>query len=399
MLKKINLLLLINLILCSFDIFASELLIPPPPKLAAKSYILQDYYSGDIIAAYKPNMRVEPASLTKMMTSYVISKEIRDGRLNPNSKVLISRKARNAQGSRMFVEYNTYVSVKNLIHGVIIQSGNDAAIALAEYIAGTEQSFVEIMNMEAQRLQMNDTHFANATGLPAPNHYSTAHDLATLSKAIITDFPEDYALYSQKWYSYNNIKQFNRNQLLWRPSAHVDGIKTGHTDSAGYCLAASAVDNGTRLVAVMVGTKSEEARSTLTQTLLHYGFRFFKTYTLFDKDKKLAEHNIQYSDGTKLDLGLKENIKITIPKGEYKNLQAKILVPKNIDAPIKAGSSIGKITVTLNDKVVAEKPLVALNNVNKGTMWQRFKDYAMIMFSSKINKKDNSQMKEIAANI
>ncbi|MDX1811242.1 MAG: D-alanyl-D-alanine carboxypeptidase family protein, partial [Gammaproteobacteria bacterium] len=268
---------------------------PKPPKIGATAYILQDFQSGDVIAELKADARVEPASLTKMMSVYVIEHELKNGNISLSDEVLISKKAWKMPGSRMFVEVNTRVKVEELLKGIIIQSGNDATIAMAEFVAGSEDSFVSLMNSYAQKLGMKGTHFVNATGLPNDDHYTTARDLALLVKAMIRDFPENYSWYSEKVYTYNGIKQYNRNKLLWQ-SEYVDGVKTGHTESAGYCLAASAVKNDMRLISVVLGTNSERARATESQKLLTFGFRFFETHRLYEAGQKLTTAKIWKGD-------------------------------------------------------------------------------------------------------
>ncbi|MDQ7072703.1 MAG: D-alanyl-D-alanine carboxypeptidase family protein [Gammaproteobacteria bacterium] len=264
---------------------------PTPPKVAAKSYILQDFASGRVIAEHNSDQRLPPASITKLMTAYVVSHELDAGNIKLDDEVLISEKAWRMVGSRSFIEVNTKVPVEALLRGMIIQSGNDAAVALAEHIAGSEETFAQMMNQYAQQLGMFNTNYRNATGLPDPDHYTTAKDIAILSTAIIRDFPDHYKWYAEKEYTYNNITQHNRNKLLWRDST-VDGLKTGHTEEAGYCLAASAKRSGMRLISVVLGTRSENARTQETQKLFNYGFRFFETHDLYQAGHKVTSSKV-----------------------------------------------------------------------------------------------------------
>ncbi|MDH5592622.1 MAG: D-alanyl-D-alanine carboxypeptidase, partial [Gammaproteobacteria bacterium] len=275
---------------------------PTAPQVAAKSYILQDFASGQILAEKNSEQRLPPASITKLMTAYVVSNELQAGNISLSDDVLISEKAWRMVGSRSFIEVNTKVPVEVLLRGMIIQSGNDAAVALAEHVAGDEEIFAQMMNQYAQKLGMSNTNYRNSTGLPDPDHYTTAKDIAILSTAIIRDFPEHYKWYAEKAFSYNNITQHNRNKLLWRDSS-VDGLKTGHTEAAGYCLAASALRNDMRLISVVLGTESENARAQETQKLFNYGFRFFETHDLYKAQDKIVDIKIWKGTGDKVDLG------------------------------------------------------------------------------------------------
>jgi D-alanyl-D-alanine carboxypeptidase (penicillin-binding protein 5/6) len=353
--------------------------IPSAPSISAKAYILQDYDSGRVIADSSADERVEPASLTKMMTAYVVSNELRNSHLKLTDMVRISEKAWRAEGSRMFVEVNTSVSVEDLLRGVIIQSGNDACIALAEHIAGSEEAFAEMMNDQARRLGMSHTHFVNSTGLPDPEHYTTARDLATLSIALIRDFPDHYNWYSERDFTYNDITQHNRNTLLWWDKT-VDGIKTGHTSSAGYCLAASALKEGMRLVSVVLGTDSEKARARESQSLLTYGFRFFETHRLYQAGQSLADHRLWMGAQDTLPVGLERDLFVTIPRGQYDSLQASLTIDNHVEAPVTRGTRYGTVNVSLNGQPVAEAPLVALADVEEGGIWRRFVDWVTLLF-------------------
>lgn len=370
--------------------------IPRPPKSDTSSYIIIDYNSGAILGDHEPHKIIEPASLTKIMTMYVIDKEIAAGRLNFDDMVKVSKKAWRMSGSRMFIEVNSEVSVHDLIKGVIVQSGNDASVALAEHIAGTEEAFVELMNKSANDLGMKNTHFVNATGMPHKDHYTTAFDLALLSRAIIKEFPESYELYSMKEFTYNNIRQTNRNKLLWSRNFETDGIKTGYTDSAGYCLAASAEKDGMRLIAIVMGADSSKDRSKEAASLLRYGFRFYDTVKLYGKDESIGTKKVWLGESGKLDIGLKKDLYITIPKGAYKFLSAKVDTKKYLKAPLEKYQNVGEITVNLRNEVIAQKPLVTLNQVPKGSLWQRFKDRIKLSVDSFLGQEHEVELKKIS---
>lgn len=372
------------LLLAAVFIFSSarageaEITTPPPPSIAAKAYILQDFHTGKILAESNADARLPPASLTKIMTVYVVFKEISNGHLHLDDLVTISQKARNAEGSRMFVEINEQVKVEDLLKGVIIQSGNDASIALAEHIAGDEGTFAEMMNQQAARLGMVNTHFMNADGLPIENHYTSAHDLALLTRAMIKEFPDYYPWFSQKEFTYNKIKQHNRNQLLWRDES-VDGVKTGFTDEAGYCLVASALRENMRLISVVMGAASANARANENQSLLNYGFRFFEAHRLYQGKTALSEAKIWKGEAQALPLGLDEDLYVTIPRRRYNDLKAEINVNKKIIAPVKAGEKLGTVRVTLKDEEIAVRDLVALQAVEQGGILRRLYDSVIMM--------------------
>jgi D-alanyl-D-alanine carboxypeptidase (penicillin-binding protein 5/6) len=354
--------------------------IPAPPKVAAKNYILVDANSGSVLAEKEADVQVEPASITKLMTSYVIYKELEAGRLSMDDMVTISEKAWRMGGSRMYVEVDTQVSVHDLMKGLIIQSGNDATVALAEHVAGTERAFVDLMNQYASKLGMSGTHYMNSTGWPEEGHLTTARDEAVLAMAVIREFPEHYAWYKEKVFTYNNIKQYNRNKLLWNDDS-VDGIKTGHTESAGYCLVASALRSDMRLVAVVLGTDSEKARASVSQSLLNYGFRFFETHKLYTAGEILNRSRVWKGESDKLSLGLLEDLYITIPRGSYQDLEAVMDVDANIQAPLEKGSQHGVVRISLADKEVLQAPLVALESVAEGGIFQVAKDYILQLFN------------------
>lgn len=353
--------------------------VPQAPAIHARAYLIEDFYSDQAIAEKNADQRVEPASITKLMSAYVIFQEIRNGTLSLGDKVRISEKAWRTPGSRMFVEVGTQVPVADLIKGMIIQSGNDATVALAEKVAGTEASFASLMNLHAKRLGMTGSHFVNSTGLPDPQHYTTARDIARVARALITEFPEYYQWYSQRQFSYNGITQYNRNKLLWRDES-VDGIKTGHTDSAGYCLVTSAQRNGMRLITVVLGTRSEEARADASQALLNYGFRFFETHKLYDANSRLASAKVWKGAVDSVDVGLSDALYVTIPRGQYRNLDATMQIRDQILAPVDEQAVLGQVLIRLGDNLVAEKDLVALRSVEEGSFWQRIVDEALLYF-------------------
>jgi D-alanyl-D-alanine carboxypeptidase (penicillin-binding protein 5/6) len=309
----------------------------------------------------------------------VVFKEISNGSLSLSDKVRISEKAWRTPGSRMFVEVNTQVAVADLIKGMIIQSGNDATVALAEQVAGSEDSFAALMNQHAQRLGMTHSHFVNSTGLPDKELYTTARDIARIARALIKEFPEYYRWYSEKKFTYNDITQYNRNKLLWRDES-VDGLKTGHTDTAGYCLVTSAEREGMRLISVVLGTKSEEARADASQALLNYGFRFFETHKLYDAGTKLTSSRVWKGASESVDLGLADTLYVTIPRGEYKNLDASMQLHEQIVAPVADGQPLGEVVVRLGEQTVADKNLIALQSVAEGSFWQRIVDEALLYF-------------------
>ncbi|HGG58827.1 MAG TPA: D-alanyl-D-alanine carboxypeptidase [Gammaproteobacteria bacterium] len=364
--------------LASFSAHA-ERPVPAAPQLSAKSYLLGDFDSGKLLVEKDIHQRMEPASLTKMMSSYVISQALRDHQISLDDKVRISRKARAMEGSRMFVEAGSLVSVSDLLKGMIVQSGNDATVALAEHVGGTEDVFVSMMNAQAEALGMRETHFTNSTGLPDPEHYTTAADLFILTRALIRDFPEEYSLYSVKHFEYNKIKQSNRNRLLWTDK-RVDGVKTGHTQSAGFCLVASGKERGMRLISVVLGTDSDDQRSAQSRALLNYGFRFFETRKLYVRGQEIANARVWKGDNDKLSMGVAEDVYLTFPRGRFDQIKATLDRPKNLIAPIGKGQAIGTVTVHLGDKTLREMPLIALNGVREGGVFRRLVDSVKLLW-------------------
>jgi len=358
---------------------AEPLPVPKPPSIGANAFILEDFDSGRIIADKDPNKPVEPASITKLMSAYAVFKELHSGNITLGDMVTISEKAWRTPGSRMFVEVGKQVSVEDLIQGMIVQSGNDATVALAEFIAGSEDSFAALMNRHAEALGLKDTHFVNSTGLPDPQHYMTARDIALLAAAIIREFPEYYKWYSQKKFTFNDITQYNRNKLLWRDDS-VDGMKTGHTDSAGYCLVTSAKKDNMRLISVVLGTDSEKARADASQALLNYGFRFYETHKLYDAGQQLATARVWEGATDTVSLGLNSPLYATVPRGQYKALAASMTINNRIMAPVNKDETLGSVQVQLGDSVIAGKNLVALQGVGEGSFWQRIVDKALLYF-------------------
>ena len=370
------------LMLCLAPLAADASMVPKPPNIEATSYLLMDANSGQIIVEHNADERLPPASLTKLMTAYIAESELESGHITLKDKVPISVHAWKMGGSRMFVREGTDVSVEKLLHGIIIQSGNDATVAMAEYIAGSEDAFADMMNQEAARLGMKNTHYMNATGWPAEGHYSSAHDLAILARHIIHDYPDRYAVYAQKSFTYNNITQQNRNLMLWRDD-RVDGLKTGHTDAAGYCLVASAKDdNGMRLISVVMGTNSEQARAVESQKLITYGFRFYETYKAYQAAAPLTKVRVWMGASDELNLGPAEDLVLTIPRDSSDALKADMSVNPDVTAPINKGQQLGTVTIRQDDQVLLQKPLVALNDVEEGGFFKRLWDHIVRFFTN-----------------
>lgn len=364
---------------------APTALTPTPPIINAKGYILLDANSGYVLAQQNSDQRMAPASLTKLMTMYVVSLALKNNHIHLTDMVPVSEAAWKTGGSRMFIKVNSSVSVQDLINGVVIASGNDASVALAEFVGGNQESFVQTMNKTAESLSMKNTHFTDATGLPDPSHYSTPTDFSILTRAIINNFPEDYKWYSQKWFTFNNITQSNRNRLLWR-DATVDGLKTGHTDEAGYCLVASANRNGMRLISIIMGAPSDSVRATDTQALLNYGYRFFETHKLYAANESLTQARVWMGQHKQMNFGLGHDLYITIPKGQYDKLKGTLILDKELKAPIKKDQVFGNVEVTLNGQVIGSQPLVALSNNPEGNMFARLSDRLTLMIQHWFNK-------------
>ncbi|HCT98899.1 MAG TPA: serine-type D-Ala-D-Ala carboxypeptidase [Methylococcaceae bacterium] len=360
-----------------------EILTPAAPKIAASSFVLMDYSTGKVLAENNADIKLAPASLTKIMTVYVVLREVAGGHLHLDDTATVSQNAWQTSGSRMFLEVGDKVRIEDLLKGVIIQSGNDASVTLAEHVAGNETTFAEMMNQHAARLGMLNSHFQDSNGLPIDNHYTTARDLAILTKALIDEFPQYYPWFSQKEFTYNKITQHNRNQLLSRDET-VDGVKTGFTDDAGYCLVASALRENMRLISVVMGTSSANARANENQNLLNYGFRFFEGHKLYEAKKALSEVRVWKGQSKNVPMGLANDLYVTIPRRHYADLKAEIVVDKKITAPIMQGAKLGTVKVTLKNEVITSADLVALQSIEQGNIFQRLYD-SIVMIREKSN--------------
>ena len=377
--RSVLLLLAFSLLLFSARTSAQKTPIPQPPIIGAKSYVLFDANTGAELASLEPDKRLAPASLTKLMTAYAIFRALDEKQIALDDLVTVSEKAWRTPGSRMFIEVGTRVSVKDLALGMIVQSGNDASVALAEHVAGTESVFAEVMNQYARQLGMSGSHFTNSTGLPDEKHYSTARDLSLLARAIVTEFPEYYKWYSVRQFKYNDIEQPNRNSLLWRDDS-VDGMKTGFTDDAGYCLISSAKRNGMRIVSVVLGTSSAKSRIDGSHALLNYGFRFFETKLLYSAGQTIAQAKVWKASEETTDLGLAEDLYITIPRGSFDDVESVLNMPAVLVAPVAQGQPLAELQVKLNDKLLIDTPLRALDENPTGSLWQRTRDGIALWF-------------------
>jgi len=345
--------------------YAAQALVPQPPKLAASAYILIDAVTGKVIVESNADEVLAPASLTKLMTAYMLDYEVEAGNVSLDDQVRISEKAWRTKGSRMFIQEGTFVKLEDLMRGIIIQSGNDASVAVAEHIAGSEEAFADLMNLHADRLGMTQTTFRNSTGLPAEGHQTTARDLAILARAIIRDYPEQYSVYSEKEFTFNKIRQPNRNKLLWRDST-VDGLKTGYTSAAGYCLVASAKKDGQRLISVVLGAAGTESRAQESQKLLTYGMRFFETHVLYDADEIVTQARVWGGAEDYLDLLLEKELAVTIPRGQAKYIKATMDINADIEAPIAPGDVLGTLVIALDEDIIVERDLVASVDLLEG---------------------------------
>ncbi len=356
---------------------------PSAPEVNAKGFILIDYHTGKVLAEGNADVPLAPASLTKVMTSYVVGTEIKNGNIKPEDQVTISENAwakKYADSSKMFIEVGATISVNELNRGIIIQSGNDACVAIAEHIAGTEGAFVELMNAHAKRLGMENTTFSNAHGLPDAAQRTTARDMSKLSVALIRDVPEEYKIYAEKEYVFNGIKQYNRNGLLWDKTLNVDGIKTGHTAEAGYSLITSATKDGMRLISVVMGTDSAKTREAENKKLLTYGFRFFETFSPYKAGEVFAAQRVWQGDKESINLGVLSETPITLQRGQRKNLKADFKLSQLLVAPIAKGQVVGTLYLKLGEEDIAEFPLVALEDIAEGTIFNRLVDYVKMQF-------------------
>ncbi|UXI01905.1 serine hydrolase [Photobacterium sp. TY1-4] len=370
-------------LLASACVAAAPAVVPEAPQIAAKGYVLMDYHSGKILAGNKEHDKIPPASLTKMMTSYVIGQEINRGNISMDDTVVISKNAwaKNFPGSsKMFIEVGSEVKVSDLNRGIVIQSGNDACVAMAEHVAGSEDSFVDLMNAWARTLGMDSTHFANVHGLDNPDLYTTPNDMALLAQGLIRDVPDEFAIYKEKSFTYNGITQYNRNSLLWDKSLNVDGLKTGHTNNAGYSLVSTATEGQMRLIAVVMGTNSPNARKAESKKLLNYGFRFFETVSPHKANATFVTEKVWMGNSDEVSLGVSEDTFVTLPRGQTKDLKASFVLEKELRAPIAKGDVVGKLYYRVGEEDIAEYPLLALNDVNEGGLFSRLIDYIMLLF-------------------
>ncbi len=371
--------LLLCLILLCLTATAAAAPVPKSPSVSGEAHILMAAGTGRVLAAENPDQRMAPASLTKIMTAYVVYKALEDGSIAMSDEVPISEAVWRMGGSQMFLEVDTEVTVDKLLDGLVVQSGNDAALALAEHVGGSEGAFVEQMNHYARELGLENTHFVNAEGMSSEEHYSTARDLATLSRALIREFPKHYERYSKRSFTYNNIQQYNRNDLLWR-DAGVDGLKTGYTSDAGYCLAASAERDGMRLISVVMNAPSADKRSADTRSLMTWGFRFYRTHQLYAAGEELKRARIWHGAADEVSLGLEDDLLVTIPRDQYDSLDARMSFPGKLVAPAAAGQQLGAVEVVLDDETIAQAPLVALESVAEGSLFQRMADTVLQWF-------------------
>jgi len=356
--------------------------IPGAPKLQASGYLLIDATNGEVLVEYNADEPLPPASLTKMMTAYIAEREIAEGRVSFDDKVPVSVKAWKTGGSRMFIREGTEVRLEDLLRGIIIQSGNDASVAVAEYIAGSEDIFADVMNQTAAGMGMVNSQFKNSTGLPQEGHYTTAKDLGILAARTIKDFPDTYTIYKEKNFTYNGIKQANRNNLLFRDPS-VDGLKTGHTEEAGYCLVASAERDGYRLISVVMGATTEKAREQETTKLLQYGFRYFRGQTVFEADQPLPESSrkVWFGDAETVELAPTESLYVTLPLGRESSIQATLDAPDTLDAPLAAGTVVGTVKIMLGERVLAESPVAVAQAVPEGGVFKRLVDFVLRLFA------------------
>lgn len=369
---------------------ALAVMVPASPSLSSKAHLVLAHESSKVIAAENENMPLPPASLAKLMSMYVVDKAIKAGQISLEDEVKISERAWRTGGSRMFIEVGSHVKVIDLIQGAIVQSGNDAVVALAEHVAGSTESFVDLMNNHARRLGMDDTYFVNPTGWPDPEQLTTAKDLARLAQVIVDEMsPELYQYYSQKWFTYNGIKQNNRNRLLWR-DGDIDGLKTGHTDEGGYNLVATGMKNGSRLISVVLGAADDATRADESYRLLTYGFRFYETHQLFAANEVVEDMRVWMGNQSTVAAGSIEPINVTIPTGTYHQLSANARSIPNIKAPIIAGDVIGTLTLSIGDKIVKETPLVALQDIPQGNIFSRAKDYVSLRLKAMSSTNDES---------
>ena len=363
--------LLVSMVLLSTQVFSAP--IPKPPNPNVSSYILVDYDSGMVIAAKNPDLILPPASITKIMTSYLAFTELQNKTLDLKDEVLVSKNAWKTGGSKMFIEVGKKVRIDELLHGIITSSGNDASVAMAEHISGNEETFAIYMNQMAESLGMTNTNYANSTGLPDEDLYTTATDIALLSRALIKDFPKEYKLYSEKEYVFNKIKQYSRNKLLYLDDS-VDGIKTGFTKKAGYCLATSAKRGSRRLISVVLGAKSPDQRTKVSKSLLEYGFRFYETHKIFSSNEELIQARVFNGDKNNISLGVIDDTYISVPRRQIKNIKKKFVIDQNLSAPVNQNEAVGYVIIELEGKVVTTYKLFAMESIKEGNFYRKTLD-------------------------
>lgn len=366
-------------LVCTASALAAPTPIPAAPSINASAYLVIEHHSGRVIAEKNSESAVEPASITKLMTAYVAFDKLREGQVALTDEITVSEKAWRAEGSRMYIEVGKKVRLDQLLKGMIIQSGNDASIAIAEHIAGSEDTFAALMNQYAGDLGLTNSYFANSNGLPAPGHKMSARDIVTLTQRLIQDFPEHYALYSQKSFTFNDIQQYNRNNLLWR-DASVDGLKTGYTEAARYCLVSSSKRGDMRVISVVLGTPSEEARIASSQSLINYAFNFYETHRLYSAGQVITQEPVFKGASDIAQLGLSEDLFVTIPRGQYESLAASMNLPNTLIAPLTASEPIGSVVVKLGDQTLVERSLFSLAPVDSGNFIRRAMDEVRLWF-------------------
>lgn len=376
--------LLTTFLLLLGSLVESQNVVPRPPQINVSSYILMEPNSGTVLAEFNADDQIEPASMTKVMTGYIAADQLHRNLVKPTDQVLISSKAWKMEGSRMFIEEGKRVSFEDLLKGVVIQSGNDASVAIAEYLGGTEEGFVDIMNAYAQSMGLQNTLFENSTGLPSSNHFSSARDLSIITKNLINNFPDHYQLHKERSFTFNDIRQLNRNRLLWRDDS-VDGVKTGHTESAGYCLISSAARGSMRLIAVVTGANSEEERFNSSQRLLEYGFRFFVTQKLLSSNEEVRSADVWGGQKDFVPLGLPNDLIVTVPRADLPNLKIDYTFNNNIEAPIVEGDVLGSLSVKSGDSVIATSNLVALENIESKGFFGRLISKIIMWFLNLFN--------------
>ena len=381
--RRIRTLGTIVLLLVTAYSVRGNIILPKAPDLSAKGYILMDAASGRVLVESNADESLPPASLTKVMTGYVVAAELETGRINLEDEVPISVNAWRTQGSKMFIQEGTTVTLSDLLMGVVVQSGNDASVAIAEFLAGDEQAFADVMNQHAITIGMTSTNFLNSTGLPEAGHFTSARDMAVLTRELIHRFPEHYATYAEREFTFDGIRQPNRNRLLWRDRT-VDGVKTGYTLAAGYCLVASAKRDDMRLVSVVMGATSDEVRTRETQKLLQYGFRYFETRGLYSPDEPVIDARVYFGTNDNVPVGVLNPVHVTFPRGHYDDLDVEIDMPKQLEAPLEKGLEVGSLRVLLEDEYLLQTPLVTQRNIDEAGIFDRLFDAVYLFLAGLI---------------